>query len=153
MPLAKPNPIQKDGQSSAAWSGKGALHEGATPSSLAGLQCETAPAVSDIFHSYESPGDPVLHRVSKHSPCEGPRDLTLVTAVSQSQRLNSPRKALQSSSPPVRPETPPSAQPCFQDHESLAADLLQRKDFSAASVIRLIDMLPREPQGTRPGRF
>ena len=52
--------------------------------------------------------------------------------------------ALQSSSPPVRPETPPSAQPCSQDHESLAADLLQRKDFSAASVIRLIDLLPRE---------
>ena len=49
MPLAKPNPIQKDGQSSVAWSGKRALREGATPSSLAGLQCETAPAVSDIF--------------------------------------------------------------------------------------------------------
>ena len=142
MSLAKPSPIPKDGQYSVAWSRKRALPENATPSSVAGLQCETAPAEPDAFHSSDSPGDPVFP-ISKHSPGKGARDLTLVTAASQSQQFNSPRTALQYSIPSVCLVPPPPAQPCLQDHELLAAEFLQRKDFSAASVLRLIDLLPR----------
>ena len=143
MSLAKPSPAPKDGQYSVAWSRKRALPESATPPSVAGLQCETAPAESDIFHSSDSPGDPVFP-ISKHSPGKGARDLTFVAAASQSQQFNSPHTALQSSIPPVCLVPTPPTQPCLQDHELLAAEFLQRKDFSAASVLRLIDLLPRE---------
>ena len=136
MPLTEPPPIPKDGQSST----KRALHEDAKPASFDGWQCKTAPAAANLS-SCNSSGDPVLHSVSKHSPSENPRDLMLAVP-SKSQRHNSSCEALQPLNHPNPSCTP--AQASFQDHEALAADLLQRKDFSAASAIRLVDMLPRE---------
>ena len=124
------------------------LHEDAKPVSSAGWQCETAPATAVNLSSCNSPGDPVLHHFSNQSLGENPCDLTLPLSGSKSQRLNSPCKALQSPNHHANVEHPnlscAPAQSSSQDYEVLAADLLQRKDFSAASVIRLVDLLPRE---------
>ena len=169
MPLAPSGSIEGDGNFPATWSGKRTLCDGSTPPSCVKSQCETAFDVSGNFPTCGSSGelqhgagasvDPDEQSVLFYPPREDHSKQILTCAVavdggaeaarSKNQQRNSPIKVLCTAGlcgPEIMPAECPGGtpKPCAQGHEPFAADLLDRKDFRAASVLQLIDMLPRE---------
>ena len=166
MSLAPSGSIKGDGSFSATWSGKRALCDGSVPSSCVKSQCEIAFDAPENFSTCGSSGELQHGAGASDNPDEqsvlfsppqedhGKQILTCAAEVdraaeSQTQQINPPKKGLCTAGlhgPKKTPDECPGGtpKPCTQGHEPFAADLLDRKDFRATSVLQLIDMLPRE---------